>query len=117
MADVDKRLTTQDVALYKRVSVPSGTTSLDAENSRYYYFNGTVNNLFISFPYPRSGGYGGDMFFYFTTGNSPSLSFSSRLGGSVLYYDSFSIEANTTYEVSALATGNGAWIVASAKIA
>ena len=116
MADVDKRLTTQDVALYKRVSVPSGTTSLNAENSRYYYFNGTVNNLSITFPYPRTGGYGGDMFFYFTTGNSPSLSFTSQLGN-VRYYDSFSIVANTTYEVCAVANGGGVWIVSSAKIA
>lgn len=115
MADTDKRLTTQDVALYKRVSVPSGTTSLSAENSRYYYFYGTVNNLSVSLPYPRSGGYGGDMFFYFTTGNSPSLNFTSAVG-SISYYESFLIEANTTYEVSAIFTGNGVWIIASAKI-
>lgn len=93
--------------------VESGTTAFTAAEHEYYVVQGTVTNLTVTLPTPEDPTRVQSIAFYFTTGASPSVTFSHS--STVYYYDGFAIEANKTYEINALWNGFN-WVLAYAVI-
>lgn len=93
--------------------VESGTTAFTAAEHEYYVVQGTVTNLTVTLPTPEDPTRVQSIAFYFTTGASPSVTFSHS--STVYYYDGFAIEANKTYEINALWNGFN-WVLAYGKI-
>lgn len=88
------------------------SSSFTAAVENYYRFASAVGTMTITLPAP-SDSYTHSIFFKFTTGSSPAVTFSSSK--SIIYYSDFAIEASKTYEVNALYNGTE-WIVAFATI-
>lgn len=88
--------------------VAASGTSLTAEVGKLYRFSGDVNTLNVTLPQMTDTQHVYVISFSFTTGTTPSISF----GSGVVFQDSFNIEANTYYELTALWNGS-VWSVAT----
>ena len=99
------------------VSVSSSPVNAGVQT--YYKLLGTINTFTISLPQGPNNtiSFVAVIAFRFTTGNSPSITFTKASGASfnIKYFDNYVIEANTNYEVMAV-WNNGEWIISSAVI-
>lgn len=101
----------RDVIPIVSTTVTSGG-SLNLSANTYYNITSSLTTATFVLP-TISGNYAESVILYFTTGNNPTITFSSSLP--VYYTDTYSIEAGTTYEVNAMCNGS-AWIIASGTI-
>ena len=98
-----------------RVSIvdASGAT-LNAEANKYYIFSGIVNTLNVILPSIDSS-FIHSLVLSFTTGSTPAVTISSSDNLPIAYFDGYSIEADTTYELNIMYNGSK-WIVAYAVV-
>ena len=92
------------------VPVQDGETSILAESGKYYRVDDTVNRMAITLPEMQEVTTVKTCSFYLNTGNDPDVTFESADGKPVSYQDSFNIEANKSYIISAAFNGLR-WIV------
>ena len=96
--------------------VAQGNSSLTAATENYYRFTANVGTITINLPAVPTDGYSHSIFFKFTTGTSPNITWRVNGGTTgLLYYSDFAIEASKTYEINALSNGSE-WIIAYATI-
>ena len=91
--------------------VSQAASNFTAAVETYYRFSANVGTITITLPSP-SDGYSHSIFFKFTTGSSPNITWS---GTGVVTYSDYAIEASKTYELNALWNGAN-WIIAYATI-
>ena len=96
------------------VSVASGTSSITAEVGNYYKVAGDVSSLTITLPTITGATSVKGCVFMFTTASTTSVSVTSA--STVYYFDGYSIDASTTYELNCIWNGSQ-WVVAYSVIA
>ena len=92
------------------VVAASGTT-LSPFGGIYYRFDSAVGTLAITLPQINDTTRLHTIVLSFTTGSSPNVTFTTVDGKAISYFDGFSIDANTSYEINAIFNGVK-WIVA-----
>jgi len=97
-----------------RIVSASGTSLTAAENT-YYRFDTEVNTLAVTLPAIASNTYSVSIILNFTTGTTPALTITSADSTPIAYYNGYSIDASTTYELNAMYNGSK-WIVAYGTI-
>ncbi len=90
-------------------------TSTEAlEDNTYYNYTGTISNTEFVLPNIVSDGYIHNIIISFTADTNNSITFSAQ--ANIKYFDGYTIEDDTTYEISCLFNGTN-WIIAYAVIA
>lgn len=96
------------------VSVASGTTSLSLEAGKYYRIAGEVSSLALTLPTITGATSLQFCVVKLTTASSTSVTFTAA--DTINYFDGYSIDASSTYELNCLWNGSE-WVVAFGKIA
>lgn len=97
------------------VEVPvTEETVIEAQNNHYYRVDDTLDYLGIKLPDGEDGKITG-FIVCFTTGSTPNVHISCGDDHPISYFDGFSIEADTTYELNIMFNGKR-WIVAQGII-
>ena len=87
----------------------SGTTLL-ADVNKYYRFDSPVSTLAVTLPTPDDTSHIQCLTLFFTTDTNPNVTLSGS-GNNVDYFDGYSIDASTSYELNVMWNGLK-WIVA-----
>ena len=90
-------------------------TTLACEIDKYYRLDAAVDTLAITLPTITSTGIVEMLVIALTTGTTPNITISGGAGVTIQYYDSYLIEASTSYEINCLWNGS-AWVIGAAKI-
>jgi hypothetical protein len=93
------------------VNVASGTTAILAQVNTYYNVAGTVTNLAITLPVIADATKVQSVVVAFTTDTTPAVTISTSDNTSVSYFDGYSIDASTEYELNIMFNGTK-WVVA-----
>lgn len=92
----------------------SGGTTLNASLNKYYLITQDVETFSIIFPQITDDGHTNNIVFFFSTGNNPSITFTTNDGSNIFENNGFLILGNSQYELNA--TFNGfAWLLTLVK--
>jgi hypothetical protein len=93
------------------VNVANGTTAILAQVNTYYNVAGTVTNLAITLPVIADATKVQSVVVAFTTDTTPAVTISTSDNTAVSYFDGYSIDASTEYELNIMFNGTK-WVVA-----
>jgi len=92
-------------------NVASGTTAISAELKKYYNIAGDVGTLAITLPAVTNNTKLQGLMVAMATGTTPNVTITASGGATVSYFEDYSIEASTEYELNFVWNGSK-WIVA-----
>ena len=95
-------------------TISTAVSTLSAQVGKYYKFTQNVGTLAVTLPAVTSSIVQGCVL-YFTTGTTPSVTFTSADSSPIEYFKDYAIEASKTYELNCMFNGTK-WTIAYATI-